>query len=94
MGLQEKTPKGVLVHPGLVDYATGYPEPYVVSTVNALALARASINWFSRMGLQHEIVMGQGHSFMSPLMKHVNCLTKTSTDIHLASTNRRRGGAI
>lgn len=58
----------------LIDFATRYPDAVALPAIDAVHIAEALIEIFSRIGLPKEIVTDQGASFTSELMNEVSRL--------------------
>lgn len=58
----------------LIDFATRYPDAVALPSIDAVSIAEALLEIFSRVGLPREVVTDQGRSFTSELMKEVGRL--------------------
>ena len=71
VGLLVKMARGHQYIQVIVDYATRYPEVIPVRTAESKGIAQVVFHLFSRVGIPREILMAQGTTLMSCVMKDV-----------------------
>ena len=67
----------------LMDYATRYPEAVPLKNIDAVSVAEALFNIFTRVGFPREMLTDRGTQFMSEVMQEVNRLMSVR---HLTTT--------
>ncbi|KAK7474090.1 hypothetical protein BaRGS_00034696 [Batillaria attramentaria] len=70
----------------VVDYATRYPEPVALPSIEAERVAEALVEIWSRVGVPREVLSDRGSQFVNEMMQQTHALLsikgKTTTPYH------------
>lgn len=55
----------------IIDYATRYPEAFLLCVVTAPRIAEELVKWITQVGIPKEILTDQGQNFMSGILQAV-----------------------
>ena len=75
------------------EYATSYPEVYVMTTITATSVAEKLMDLFSHHGVPREILTDQGINFMSELLQELHKLLGIKS-IHTSPYHPQTDGLV